>query len=127
MPAAVAVCAIPAATNYVVIVLLVLLMSVLSSPITLLLIVGLGVMWSSVMSRESITIGSTTLTGRSKFIALSTVTGVLTFIFAGSLIFSVLGLSSSIVAVHAVMNDRGGLDASAEEEGIVNQLALSVV
>ena len=110
-------------TNYTIFIILLTIMSILSDPYIIILGIVLIGAWSIVLKRDTITIGQHQLTGRSKLIALSTVSAVLIFIFAGSVIFSIIGVSAVVICVHAILNDRGG--ASITDES--NDLELSQV
>jgi len=117
-------------TNYMIICMIITLFSILSEPTILILIVILGFVWNYSMKQEVIHIGSTALSGRTKMITLATITGLLVFIFAGSVIFSIVGLCSCIVLAHSLFNDRGGINPNSleyENESNNAEIELNVV
>jgi hypothetical protein len=103
-------------TNYLVICALVTIFSILSSPIILILLVVLALVfhWSS--TYDTLSIGGYSATGRTKNLVLGGISTVLLFIVAGSTIFSIIGLCSVVISIHALLNDRGGASITDEPE-----------
>jgi len=114
-------------TNYIIIVGLVTLFSILSSPSILILLLALAALWSWSLKYDTLTLVGHTVTGRTKNLALGGISLVLLFIVAGSTIFSIVGLCSVVISIHALLNDRGGLSITDENAGDEENDALANV
>lgn len=97
-------------SNYVMLMSVFLIFSVLTSPSCLFLFAILGAAWAWLLSKNEdpqymLVIAGIPLGKQQRMIAASVVSGLLILIFAGSLILSVLGLSALGVGAHALLNN----------------------
>lgn len=82
-------------TNYLLICALVTVITLLSQPSLVFVGLLLAAMWLFASKRDNLQIGAVALQGRAKMIALTSVTGVVLFIFAGTTIFCLVGLCAT--------------------------------
>lgn len=82
-------------SNYLMLVAVIVVITLLSQPSLLILGVLLGAFWAVLARRESIQIGAVTLEGRGKHLFLSGITGLVLFLFAGTTIFFLVGICAS--------------------------------
>ena len=97
-------------SNYLMLMTVFLLFSVLTSPSCLFLFALLGAGWAWLLSKNEdpqyvLVIAGIPLAKQQRLIAASVLSGLLILIFAGSLILSVLGLSAMAVGAHALLNN----------------------
>ena len=116
-------------SNYIMLVSVFLLLSILTSPSCLVLFAVLAVGWGFMIKKNEdpnymLVVAGVPLGKPQRTIAASVLTGILILIFAGSLILSVLGMSAVGVAGHAILNNSNAptqLEEVAEDDPI-NQI-----
>ena len=97
-------------SNYLVLMTVFLLLSVLTSPACLLLFGLLGAGWGYLLKKNEdptymLVTAGVPLGKQQRMITAALVSGILILIFAGSIIMSVLGMSAVAVGAHALLND----------------------
>jgi hypothetical protein len=97
-------------SNYLVLMTIFLLFSVLTSPSCLLLFALLGMGWGFLLKKNEdptymLVIAGVPLGKQQRMIAAALVSSILVLLFAGSIIMSVLGMSAVAVGAHALVND----------------------
>lgn len=116
-------------SNYIVLVSIFLIISILTTPSCLFLFAVLGAGWGFLLKKNEdptymLVIAGVPLGKPQRTIAASVVSGILILIFAGSLILSVLGLSAVVVAAHAALNNSNAPTQlqNIEEDDPINQI-----
>ena len=92
--------------NYLVIAALILVLTILSQPSILLVLLLLAAVWLFALTREVIVIPYTpySLAGRSKLMTMYAVTALVLFFFAGTTILTVVGACGLVVLAHATLH-----------------------
>ena len=116
-------------SNYIVLVMIFLLISLLTTPSVLFLFALIGSGWAYLLKKNQdpeyvMIVAGIPLAKQQRTIAASALTGLLILIFAGSLILSVLGMSAAAVGAHALVNDANvpsQLD-QVDEDDPINQI-----
>jgi len=103
-------------TNYVALCLIVTVITVLMQPSLIIVGVVIAAMWYFASRQDEVRVSTVVLAGRNKLIALSSVTALLVFIFAGSSIFLVIGICATLVLLHAVLHTLPPLIGEGEDE-----------
>lgn len=116
-------------SNYIVLVTIFLLISILTTPSCLVLFAILGLGWGVLLKKNQdpeymLVLAGVPLGKTQRTIGASIISGILILIFAGSLILSVLGLSAVAVAAHAVLNNSNAPSQleNVEEDDPINQI-----
>jgi hypothetical protein len=92
-------------SNYVAFSCLLSVFSILSSPTLLLVLFGLIGLWHYLNSRDKIFLpAGLILEKEAKFMLGAVITSILVFMFAGSTLFLIIGISTSCTGLHAVSN-----------------------
>ena len=97
-------------SNYIMLVVIFLLFSLLTTPSVLFLFALIGAGWGFLLKKNEdpdyvLVVAGIPLAKQQRTIGASILTGILILIFAGSLILSVLGMSAAAVGAHALLND----------------------
>lgn len=115
-------------SNYIMLVVVFLLASLLTSPSVLFLFALIGAGWAYLLKKSEdpeyvMIVAGIPLAKQQRTIAASVLTGLLILIFAGSLILSVLGMSAAAVGAHALVNDSTAVSLDAvDEDDPINQI-----
>ena len=115
-------------SNYIMLVVVFLLVSLLTSPSVLFLFALIGAGWAYLLKKSEdpeyvMIVAGIPLAKQQRTIAASVLTGLLILIFAGSLILSVLGMSAAAVGAHALVNDSTAVSLDAvDEDDPINQI-----
>lgn len=115
-------------SNYIMLVVVFLLVSLLTSPSVLFLFALIGAGWAYLLKKSEdpeyvMIVAGIPLAKQQRTIAASALTGLLILIFAGSLILSVLGMSAAAVGAHALVNDSTAVSLDAvDEDDPINQI-----
>ncbi len=97
-------------SNYLMLMAVFLLFSVLTSPSCLFLFALLGAGWGFLLKKNEdptyvLVVAGVPLGKQQRMIAAALVSAILVLVFAGSIIMSVLGMSAVAVGAHAILND----------------------
>lgn len=115
-------------SNYIMLVVIFLLVSLLTSPSVLFLFALIGAGWAYLLKKSEdpeyvMIVAGIPLAKQQRTIAATVLTGLLILIFAGSLILSVLGMSAAAVGAHALVNDSSAVSLDAvDEDDPINQI-----
>eukprot|EP00455_Lapot_gusevi_P039830 TRINITY_DN447_c0_g1_i3.p1 TRINITY_DN447_c0_g1~~TRINITY_DN447_c0_g1_i3.p1 ORF type:complete len:169 (+),score=48.43 TRINITY_DN447_c0_g1_i3:94-600(+) len=90
--------------NYAIVCLFVLSYAILTKPLLLLSLVCLGFVWLHASRTDELEISGYSLKGRNKTVALSIATVVILFLVAGTTIFVVIGICSTVILAHAMFH-----------------------
>src|SRR5690606_20900052 len=92
-------------SNYAFICLITLIYGVLFRPLLLFLTVFLaGLGYWSLVKMDAIVVGDVSLSGRKKVMAFVAICVVLVFLFAGSTIFTILGICTTLIGLHGAFH-----------------------
>eukprot|EP01006_Ploeotia_vitrea_P039770 TRINITY_DN66376_c13_g9_i1.p2 TRINITY_DN66376_c13_g9~~TRINITY_DN66376_c13_g9_i1.p2 ORF type:complete len:162 (-),score=77.32 TRINITY_DN66376_c13_g9_i1:242-727(-) len=107
-------------TNYLVLSLIIFSIAIISRPGLLIVAVCLTMLWTYALNSPELRIGQIVLRGKNKMFVLVMLTAALVFVTAGSTIFMVVGLCSTVVMLHAIFHRSGPALASAavHNEGV---------
>ncbi len=116
--------------NYLLLISVFMLFSLLTSPTCIFLFAGLGAGWVAFMRKNedpswNPVVAGIPLAKAQRSVGMSILSGFAVLIFAGSLILSVLGMSALVVVVHAVLNNSSApnqLESAPEEDDPINQI-----
>ena len=97
-------------SNYLMLMTVFLLFSVLTSPSCLFLFGILGAGWAYLLKKNEdptymLVVAGVPLGKQQRMIGAALISGIMILIFAGSIIMSVLGMSAVAVGAHALLND----------------------
>ena len=117
-------------SNYLLLVTVFLLLSILTTPSCLVLFAVLAAGWGFLLKKNEdpnymLVLAGIPLGKPQRTILASVVSGILILIFAGSLILSVLALSAVAVSAHAVLNNSNApsqLENEVDEDDPINQI-----
>jgi len=112
--------------NYAALALFILALAILTQPSFLVLVVVLATMWAYALTREAIIIPGfpAPIMGRTKTGLLSVSSGLLLFLFAGTIIMAVVGVCSVVVVSHAVLKNPPTQDELEADAAINEPLSL---
>jgi len=91
-------------TNYAIVCVIVSFYSILVRPF-LIIIAALNILlWNYALRFHELQIGTITLKGNSKYLFLGSVSFLCVFFFAGSTIFMIIGICSTLILLHALFH-----------------------
>jgi len=106
-------------TNYVLVSVLIFIYAILSRPFLLLVGGALGAMWYYVLKTPELRLSPTiVLKGKQKITLAAITSGMSVLLFAGTTIFMVLGVSATVVLLHALLHAAPTAAEEAEAEAI---------
>lgn len=94
------------ASNYAVVMAVLMFLGVLSQPSFFLTLVVLGVCWYLLLSVKNLTLYGEEVTDVRKNIAMLVVSGVATVFVAGTTVFCVLGITFISIGLHALFHEE---------------------
>ena len=103
-------------TNYLVLVVVATVLTIITRPSLILIGALLGAMWHFGTRQETLVLGGVVLQGRPRVLAFASVTAVVLFLFAGTTIFALLGFCAVLVLGHAMLHNLPLLEESEMSE-----------
>jgi len=84
-------------------------------------------MWWWATKQDEVKLGSISLQGKAKMLVLTSITGLVVFIFAGTTIFFLVGICASPVLGHAVFHNLPAIEELAEDSSELQSMNTSAV